>query len=135
MSCEGNLALSVSWEGSWLTEYFLVLVLLQSTSFFDFAGHPRRTRTRHVNVRRPSARRGAFCRLFAASCLILTAVFRSVAQAVLYHLVTKVQCNTLFITHYPLVATSLAKQLSDVSNWHMGFCKSSSFLLHLILQR
>ncbi|CDZ97130.1 dna mismatch repair protein msh3 [Phaffia rhodozyma] len=45
----------------------------------------------------------------------------ALAEAVLYHLVTKTRSNNLFITHYPLVATSLAKQLEDVSNWHMGF--------------
>ncbi|KAL7413339.1 muts domain V-domain-containing protein [Mrakia frigida] len=45
----------------------------------------------------------------------------AIAEAVLHHLVTQVQSHTLFITHYPLVATSLSKQLVDVSNWHMGY--------------
>jgi DNA mismatch repair protein MSH3 len=46
----------------------------------------------------------------------------AIADAVLEHLVDNVRCKTLFITHYPLVATELEKKFpNDVQNLHMGF--------------
>ncbi|KAJ3512522.1 hypothetical protein NLJ89_g3471 [Agrocybe chaxingu] len=46
----------------------------------------------------------------------------AIADATLQHLVDKIKCKTLFITHYPLVATKLAKRfLYDVENLHMGY--------------
>ncbi len=46
----------------------------------------------------------------------------AIAGAVLEYLVAHVQCKTLFITHYPLVATSAVKRFPrDISNIHMGF--------------
>ena len=50
----------------------------------------------------------------------------AIAHAVLDHLVSTIQCKTLFITHYPLVATSLAqKHPTDVENLHMGYQEES----------
>jgi DNA mismatch repair protein MSH3 len=46
----------------------------------------------------------------------------AVADAVLQHLVQTVKCKTLFITHYPLVATGLEKKFpQEVENIHMGY--------------
>lgn len=46
----------------------------------------------------------------------------AVASAVLQHLLQTVKCKTLFITHYPLVATDLEKRFpKDVQNLHMGY--------------
>jgi DNA mismatch repair protein MSH3 len=46
----------------------------------------------------------------------------AIAHAVLDHLVSTVKCKTLFITHYPLVATALEKKHpADVENLHMGY--------------
>ncbi len=62
----------------------------------------------------------------------------AIAFSVLQHLVENVRCKTLFITHYPLLASEMGKvrvvcserhiidlrvclQLADVSNGHMGF--------------
>ncbi|KAG6821075.1 hypothetical protein H0H93_007234 [Arthromyces matolae] len=46
----------------------------------------------------------------------------SIADAVLQHLVETVQAKTLFITHYPMVASSIEKRYpSQVENLHMGF--------------
>ncbi|KAH7922832.1 hypothetical protein BV22DRAFT_1113691 [Leucogyrophana mollusca] len=51
-----------------------------------------------------------------------TADGMSIADAVLQHLVQDVQCKTLFITHYPLVAVDLEKRFpEDVRNLHMGY--------------
>jgi DNA mismatch repair protein MSH3 len=48
----------------------------------------------------------------------------AIANAVLQHLVENVKCKTLFITHYPLVATEAARRFpSDVENLHMGFAE------------
>ena len=46
----------------------------------------------------------------------------AIAHAVMEHLVAERQCKTLFITHYPAVATELAARFpNDVLNAHMGF--------------
>jgi len=46
----------------------------------------------------------------------------AVASAVLQHLLQTVKCKTLFITHYPLVATDLEKRFpKDVQSLHMGY--------------
>ncbi len=64
----------------------------------------------------------------------------AIAYATLSH-VAGIGCNTLFVTHYPMVAEELAKEVSDVtivmwpvakhhsspqpiSNWHMSFSES-----------
>lgn len=62
----------------------------------------------------------------------------AIAYATLSH-VAKIGCNTLFVTHYPMVAEELAKEAclpSDawgeadeqypklISNWHMAFSES-----------
>jgi len=45
----------------------------------------------------------------------------AIAEATLEHLV-HVGCKTLFITHYPLVATKLERKYpSEVENLHMGY--------------
>ncbi|KAF8331322.1 muts domain V-domain-containing protein [Cantharellus anzutake] len=44
----------------------------------------------------------------------------AIAFSVLLHLIESVKCKTLFITHYPLLASEMGK-LADVSNGHMGF--------------
>lgn len=45
----------------------------------------------------------------------------AIAYATLAHL-AQVGCNTLFVTHYPLVAEQLANEFpGEVSNWHMAF--------------
>ncbi|EPQ58610.1 hypothetical protein GLOTRDRAFT_137270 [Gloeophyllum trabeum ATCC 11539] len=50
----------------------------------------------------------------------------AIAHAVLQHLVESVKCKTLFITHYPLVATEIEKQFPNfVQNLHMGFTEES----------
>ncbi|KAI0373318.1 hypothetical protein BV20DRAFT_1104314 [Pilatotrama ljubarskyi] len=50
----------------------------------------------------------------------------AIAGAVLQHLVQTVKCKTLFITHYPQVATDLERMLpSDVGNMHMGFSEET----------
>ncbi|KAF7295053.1 DNA mismatch repair protein [Mycena indigotica] len=47
----------------------------------------------------------------------------AIADAVLEHLVTSTRCNTLFITHYPLVASNLEKKFPQrVENLHVGYC-------------
>lgn len=49
----------------------------------------------------------------------------AIADAVLQHLVQEVGCKTLFITHYPLVATELEKKFpEDIQNLHMGFSEA-----------
>ncbi|KAI0781314.1 muts domain V-domain-containing protein [Trametes elegans] len=50
----------------------------------------------------------------------------AIAGAVLQHLVQSVKCKTLFITHYPQVATDLERMFpSDVGNMHMGFSEET----------
>jgi DNA mismatch repair protein MSH3 len=50
----------------------------------------------------------------------------AIANAVLHHLVENVQCKTLFITHYPLVATEIERRFpADVQNLHMGFTEDT----------
>ncbi|KAH9890684.1 muts domain V-domain-containing protein [Cubamyces lactineus] len=50
----------------------------------------------------------------------------AIAGAVLQHLVQTVKCKTLFITHYPQVATDLERLFpSDVGNMHMGFTEET----------
>jgi DNA mismatch repair protein MSH3 len=50
----------------------------------------------------------------------------AIASAVLTHLITTVRCSTLFITHYPLVASSLATLYPDlVQNLHMGYTEET----------
>ncbi|EIW60757.1 mismatch repair protein MSH3 [Trametes versicolor FP-101664 SS1] len=50
----------------------------------------------------------------------------AIAGAVLQHLVQEVKCKTLFITHYPQVATDLERMFpSDVGNMHMGFTEET----------
>ncbi|PFH52420.1 hypothetical protein AMATHDRAFT_140149 [Amanita thiersii Skay4041] len=46
----------------------------------------------------------------------------AIADAVLHHLVETTKCKTLFITHYPLVASSLERRFpKDVENLHMDY--------------
>jgi DNA mismatch repair protein MSH3 len=46
----------------------------------------------------------------------------AIANAVLHHLVEHVKCKTLFITHYPLVATELERKFpEEVQNVHMSY--------------
>ena len=46
----------------------------------------------------------------------------AIADATMQYLVETVQCKTLFITHYPLVASKLqARFPDDVENLHMGY--------------
>ncbi|KAI0320179.1 DNA mismatch repair protein MSH3 [Amylostereum chailletii] len=50
----------------------------------------------------------------------------AIAQSVLQHLVEVKKCKTLFITHYPLVATELERRFpSKVENVHMGFTEDT----------
>jgi DNA mismatch repair protein MSH3 len=45
----------------------------------------------------------------------------AVAYAVLQHLVETVKCKTLFVTHYPLVATELERKFPlHLQNLHLG---------------
>lgn len=45
----------------------------------------------------------------------------SIAYASMRHLVEEIKCKTLFITHYPLLASEIARDYPEVSNGHMGF--------------
>src|SRR6267154_5011245 len=46
----------------------------------------------------------------------------AIADAVLHHLVERVKSKTLFITHYPLVATDLERKFpEEVQNLHMSY--------------
>lgn len=46
----------------------------------------------------------------------------AIAHAALEYLVKTTKCKTLFITHYPIVASSLEKKYpSQVQNLHMGY--------------
>jgi DNA mismatch repair protein MSH3 len=65
----------------------------------------------------------------------------AIADAVLHHLVEHVKCKTLFITHYPLVATELERKFpEEVQNLHMSYITETringtrdvSFLYQLI---
>ncbi|THH32975.1 hypothetical protein EUX98_g1202 [Antrodiella citrinella] len=50
----------------------------------------------------------------------------AVASAVLQHLVQHTACRTLFITHYPQVATDLERRFpADIQNMHMGFIEDT----------
>lgn len=49
----------------------------------------------------------------------------AIAYAVMRHLAETTKCKTLFITHYPLVASEMARQYSEVSNGHMGFIEET----------
>ncbi len=50
----------------------------------------------------------------------------AIASAVLDHLVQSVNCKTLFITHYPLIATDLERRYpAKVQNLHMGFTEET----------
>ncbi|KAJ7751996.1 DNA mismatch repair protein MSH3 [Mycena metata] len=51
----------------------------------------------------------------------------AIAYAVLHQLVASTECKTLFITHYPLVASELEKQFPDrVQNIHVGYQSETS---------
>ena len=51
----------------------------------------------------------------------------AIASATLEHLVQNVRCKTLFITHYPLVATGIQHKFpNDVTNIHMAFSEDTS---------
>lgn len=51
----------------------------------------------------------------------------AIAGAVLDHFVQSVHCKTLFITHYPLIATDLERRYpTQVQNLHMGFQEETS---------
>ena len=46
----------------------------------------------------------------------------AIADATLQYIVQAVKCKTLFITHYPLLATRLENKFpTDVENLHMGY--------------
>jgi len=46
----------------------------------------------------------------------------AIADATLQYLIEKTQCRTLFITHYPLVATRLCRKFPrHVQNLHMSY--------------
>ncbi|KAH9929644.1 muts domain V-domain-containing protein [Amylocystis lapponica] len=50
----------------------------------------------------------------------------AIAGAVLQHLTQVTKCKTLFITHYPQVATDLERRFgADVENLHMGFTEDT----------
>ncbi len=50
----------------------------------------------------------------------------AIASAVLQHLVKTTKCKTLFITHYPEVATDLERKFpDDVENLHMGYAEET----------
>ncbi len=50
----------------------------------------------------------------------------AVASGVLQHLVQITQCKTLFITHYPQVATDIQRRFpEDIENLHMGFAEDT----------
>jgi DNA mismatch repair protein MSH3 len=50
----------------------------------------------------------------------------AIASAVLYQLVQKTKCKTLFITHYPELATDLERRCpADVENLHMGYAEDT----------
>jgi DNA mismatch repair protein MSH3 len=46
----------------------------------------------------------------------------AIADATMQYLVETIQCKTLFITHYPLVASKLQTRFpDDIENLHMGY--------------
>jgi DNA mismatch repair protein MSH3 len=46
----------------------------------------------------------------------------AIANAVVRHLVQKVKCKTLFVTHYPIIASELERRFpGQVQNLHMGY--------------
>lgn len=46
----------------------------------------------------------------------------AIADATMQYLVETIKCKTLFITHYPLVASKLQTRFpDDVENLHMGY--------------
>lgn len=49
----------------------------------------------------------------------------SIAYASMRHLVEETKCKTLFITHYPLLASEIARDYPEVSNGHMGFIEDT----------
>ena len=50
----------------------------------------------------------------------------AIADATMQYLVQTIQCKTLFITHYPLVASKLRKRFpDDIENLHMGYYADS----------
>lgn len=50
----------------------------------------------------------------------------AIAYATLAHL-AELQCNALFVTHYPMVAEQVAREFpGEVSNWHMGFTERTA---------
>jgi len=50
----------------------------------------------------------------------------AIADATMQYLVETIQCQTLFITHYPLVASKLQTRFpDDVENLHMGYYADS----------
>lgn len=50
----------------------------------------------------------------------------AIASAVLQHLVHTTKCKTLFITHYPQVATDLVRRYpQDLENLHMGYTEET----------
>lgn len=51
----------------------------------------------------------------------------AIAGATLEYLAEKIDCKTLFITHYPVVASSAERKYPDrVTNLHMGFTEETS---------
>lgn len=53
---------------------------------------------------------------------MLSLLQMAIADAVLHHLVEHVKCKTLFITHYPLVATESERKFpEEVQNLHMSY--------------
>lgn len=50
----------------------------------------------------------------------------AIASAVLQHLVENVKCKSLFITHYPEVASDLERKFPEsVENLHMGYAEET----------
>jgi DNA mismatch repair protein MSH3 len=46
----------------------------------------------------------------------------AIADGVLRHLISSIQCKTRFITHFPLLATNIEREYpNEVENVHMGF--------------
>ena len=51
----------------------------------------------------------------------------AIAGATLEYLVEKINCKTLFITHYPVVANNAERKYPDrITNIHMGFTEDSA---------
>jgi DNA mismatch repair protein MSH3 len=54
----------------------------------------------------------------------------AIASSVLQHMITEVRCKTLFVTHYPLIAEDLERQVSQqVANVHMGYVEDDESAL------